>query len=215
VKTAPRRTAEQETGGNVSTRQRILDAAFKSFLKRGYDRTSTLEIATEAKVSKRELYAHFKNKEALFAAGIKHRTDQMRVPLVSPDISSPASLARTLHAYGVSLLTGVTHPHVLAVHRLVIAESMRSPSLATILDREGRQANANALIGLMRAAQARGFLDASDPSQLALVFSSLLWGDLFTRLLLRVEKPPSPDQIERRARDATHAFLELHERPED
>jgi AcrR family transcriptional regulator len=207
-----RKTKEPEADHSAPARQRILDAAFKAFLKRGYDRASTLEIATDAKVSKRELYAQFKNKEALFAAGIKHRTDKMRVPLISPDISSPASLARTLHAYGVSLLSGVTHPHVLAVHRLVIAESMRSPSLATILDREGRQANANALIELMRAAQARGFLDASDPSQLAVVFSSLLWGDLFTRLLLRVEKSPSPDEIDRRAREATRAFLELHER---
>jgi AcrR family transcriptional regulator len=212
VRIAQKQTKEPETDRNASTRQRILDAAFKTFLKRGYDRASTLEIATQAKVSKRELYAYFKNKEALFAAGIKGRTDQMRVPLASPDISSPEALARTLEAYGVSLLSGVTHPHVLAVHRLVIAESVRSPALAAILDREGRQANVNALVELMHSARAKGFLDTGDPAHLASVFGGLLWGDLFTRLLLRVEKSPSPTEIERRAREATRAFLELHAR---
>jgi len=210
VRIAAKQKNEPEPDRGVSTRQRILDAAFKSFLKRGFDRTSTLEIATKAKVSKRELYTHFKNKEALFAAGIRGRTDRMRVPLASPDLSSPAALAQTLEAYGNSLLSGVTHPHVLAVHRLVIAESVRSPALAAILDREGRQANMNALVELMRDAQAKGFTDGADPAHHAAVFSSLLWGDLFTRLLLRVEKSPTPPEIECRAREATRAFLELH-----
>ena len=194
---------------NSSVRQRILDAAFKTFLERGYDRASTLEIATQAKVSKRELYAYFKNKEALFAAGIRGRTDQMRVPLASPDISNPDALARTLKAYGVSLLTGVTHPHVLAVHRLVIAESLRSPELAAILNREGRESNVNKLIELMRHARANKLLDGN-PAHLAAVFSALLWGDMFTQLLMRVRKTPTSAEIETRAREATRAFLELH-----
>jgi hypothetical protein len=41
----------------MTKRERILDAAFASFMKSGYATTSTLEIATRARVSKRELYA--------------------------------------------------------------------------------------------------------------------------------------------------------------
>ena len=193
-----------------SKRERILDAAFGAFLTKGFSGTSTLEIATRAKVSKRELYALFKNKEDLFAAGIKGRTDLMRTPLVSPDLSSAEALKKTLMAYGVSLLTGVTHPHVLAVHRLVIAEAQRAPELAAILDREGRQANVTALAATIRDAQARGLVGPGDPTALAHVFSAILWGDLFTRLLLRVEKEPSRAEIERRAREATATFLVLH-----
>ena len=202
--------AKSDFLASSSTRQRILDAAFKAFLKRGFDRTSTLEIATGAKVSKRELYAHFKNKGALFAAGIRGRTDTMRVPLVSPDLSTPAALEKTLQTFGVSLLTGVTHPHVLAVHRLVIAESVRTPELATILNREGREANVGALAEIIREAQAKDFLGAGDPRDLAAVFTSLLWGDLFNQLLLRVRKEPTGAEIATRARDATRAFLALH-----
>ena len=36
-------------------RQRILEAAFSAFMERGFAETSTLEIATRAKASKREL----------------------------------------------------------------------------------------------------------------------------------------------------------------
>ena len=193
-------------------RQRILEAAFKAFLERGYAGTSTLEIATRAQVSKRELYSHFENKEDLFAAGIRGRTDLMRVPLASPDLTSRAAFARTLIAYGISLLTGVTHAHVLAVHRLAIAESARAPELAEILDREGRQANANALKEVMRGAQARGLLDDSAVGELAGEFSSLLFGDTLTRLLLRAIEPPSAKEITRRAEAATETFLKLHGR---
>ena len=41
----------------TAVRGRILEAAFAAFTKGGYAATSTLEIATRARVSKRELYA--------------------------------------------------------------------------------------------------------------------------------------------------------------
>jgi AcrR family transcriptional regulator len=40
-------------------RERILRAAFLAFMEDGYAGTSTLDIATRAKVSKRDLYANF------------------------------------------------------------------------------------------------------------------------------------------------------------
>ncbi len=43
--------------GEAAILTRILDAAFEAFREKGYAATSTLEIATRARVSKRELYA--------------------------------------------------------------------------------------------------------------------------------------------------------------
>ena len=40
-----------------STRERVLKAAFAVFSSRGFSGASTLEIATRAQVSKRDLYA--------------------------------------------------------------------------------------------------------------------------------------------------------------
>jgi len=49
------------------TRQRILDAAYAQFRRRGYTRVSMDEIAHATKVTKRTLYYHFKSKDALLA----------------------------------------------------------------------------------------------------------------------------------------------------
>jgi AcrR family transcriptional regulator len=48
--------------------ERILDAAFQAFTEDGYAGTSTLDIATRAKVSKRDLYANFASKHAVLVA---------------------------------------------------------------------------------------------------------------------------------------------------
>ena len=49
----------------LSRRERILLAAFGLFMERGYAGTSTLAIASAAKVSKRDLYADFAGNERL------------------------------------------------------------------------------------------------------------------------------------------------------
>jgi len=73
-------------------RARILEAAFASFMRRGFAATSTLDIATQAKVSKRELYAHFKNKQGMLEAGVSARTRRMRTPLDLPKVTTRAAL---------------------------------------------------------------------------------------------------------------------------
>jgi len=50
------------------TRQRILDAAYLLFRRKGYTRVSMDEIAAATTVTKRTLYYHFTSKDALLAA---------------------------------------------------------------------------------------------------------------------------------------------------
>ena len=50
------------------TRQRILDAAYRLFRRKGYVRVSMDEIAAATTVTKRTLYYHFESKDALLAA---------------------------------------------------------------------------------------------------------------------------------------------------
>lgn len=50
------------------TRQRILDAAYVCFRRKGYTRISMDEIASATSVTKRTLYYHFKSKDSLLAA---------------------------------------------------------------------------------------------------------------------------------------------------
>jgi AcrR family transcriptional regulator len=50
------------------TRQRILDAAYVLFRRKGYTRVSMDEIAASTTVTKRTLYYHFESKDQLLAA---------------------------------------------------------------------------------------------------------------------------------------------------
>ncbi len=54
-------------------RDRIVGAAMRAFMELGYAAASTLEIATRAQVSKRELYALLGSKQAMLAACISDR----------------------------------------------------------------------------------------------------------------------------------------------
>ena len=193
-----------------TTRERVLKAAFAVFRKRGFSGASTLEIATRARVSKRDLYALFGSKHAMLAACIKERTARMRQPLELAEPKSRTDVAALLVELGTSILSGVCHPDVLAVHRLAIAESDRAPEIARALDRNGREANHAALADWLAKAQAQGFIGAGDPAAMAAHFLATLWGGLLIQLLLRVREAPNADEIESRARAAAEAMLKLY-----
>jgi AcrR family transcriptional regulator len=195
-----------------SLRERVLKAAFGVFRKRGFSGASTLEIATRAKVSKRDLYALFGSKHAMLAACIKERAARMREPLdlPAPVPQSSAAVAATLVEFGTSVLRVVSHPDVLAVHRLAIAESDSAPEIARTLERNGREANHAALADLLAKAQARGLMGAGDPALMAAHFLAILWGGLLIQLLLRVRDAPGAEEIAARAHAATRALLTLY-----
>lgn len=196
--------------GEPSNRARVLKAAFAVFRKRGFSGASTLEIATRAQISKRDLYALFGSKHAMLAACIKERTARMRQPLELAAPRSGADVAAFLVEFGTSILRVACHPDVLAVHRLAIAESDRAPEIARTLDRNGREANHAALADWLAQAQARGLLGAGDPAAMAAHFLATLWGGLLIQLLLRVREAPTSAEIDARARAATDATLKLY-----
>jgi len=204
------KSANETRPAAVSARQRILRAAFPLFMRRGFAASSTLDIATAAKVSKRELYALFRTKEALLGACITARAEQMRRPVRSVVIEDREGLTQTLIAFGKTVLYEVSAPEVIGVYRLAVAESTHAPKVARLLDQAGRQSNRAALAALLRQAQALNLIAHRDPQELAGRFAALLWEDLLVRLLLRVAKRPTPAEAERRARNAAEEFLRLY-----
>jgi AcrR family transcriptional regulator len=206
--TKPRREASDET----PVRRRILDAAFSAFMESGFAETSTLEIATRARVSKRELYALVGSKQEMLAACIGERAKRLQVPAGLPEPHDREALGRVLEAFGAQLLREVSDPTVIAVFRLAIAEAARAPEVAQALNAIAIETSRAALRGIMTGARSAGLL-GGEPAEMAEQFAGLLWGNLMTRLLLRVDDRPGPDEITRRASDAAAAFLRLHPQP--
>jgi len=204
----------QKSGEETAVRQRILEAAFAAFMKSGYATASTLEIATRARVSKRELYALVGNKQEMLIACIRERAKRLAVPAHLPVLRDRASLAHVLASFGTKLVHEVSDPAVIGVFRLAIAEAVQAPEVARALDSTGREASRAALRKIMSQAQASGLLTGR-PAELGRQFAGLLWRDLMVSILLGVAERPNPRAIARGARDAAAAFLQLHPLPND
>ena len=182
----------EQIAAHKPVRERILSAAFAAFKEHGYARASTLEIATRAKVSKRE------------------RAQRMRLPADWPPLQDRRGLDAALVAFGQVLLREISDPDVIAVFRLAIAEAERSPEVAQALDTHGRQASCAALREMLERAQSAGLLDRTDPGRMVAQFMALLLEDVVMSLALGLAKRPGPSEIQRRSRDAANAFLRLY-----
>src|ERR1700752_4655263 len=170
-------SASPPPGDGDSMRKRILGAAFKSFVEKGYAGASTLEIATRAKVSKRDLYASVGNKQAMLVAGITEPTARMQLQPELPVPRSRQELASILNSYATRLMAEVSHPTVIATFRLAIAEATRSPEIAQALEAAGRNPSRDALTDLFASAQSARVIGAGNPSEMATQYLGLLWED--------------------------------------
>ncbi len=197
-----RKTADDE----ASVRRRILLAAFRAFTEHGYAATSTLEIATRAQVSKATLYALVGNKQAMLAACVSEQAKRLQAPAGLPEPRDRATLARVLSGFGTQLLRELSDPTVIAIFRLAIAEVRQAPEVARAVDSIGAETIRVALQAIMARARSAGLVDG-EPLQMARRFLALLWGDLLLGLLLGVIERPGPQEIARRAREATDALL--------
>src|SRR3981081_67118 len=184
----------QKGGDETAVRERILEAAFAAFTKSGYATTSTLEIATRARVSKRELYALVGNKQEMLIACISARATRLQVPVDFPVPHDRETLAQVLASFGTQLVREITDPTVIAVFRRAIAEAGHAPEVAHALDSIGRETSRAALRQIMARAQASGLLNGR-PAELAEQFGGLLWGNLIVSLLLGVAARPSSREV--------------------
>jgi len=123
TKTAAKQSPK--AAGEIPVRQRLIEAAFSAFMERGFAETSTLEIATRARASKRELYAEFGSKQDVLIACIRERAKRFQMPADLPEPRDRETLARVLTGVGAGHLREISDPAVITVFRLAIAEAVR------------------------------------------------------------------------------------------
>jgi TetR/AcrR family transcriptional repressor of mexJK operon len=152
VTTAAPRPVARPRGGRPSLDEaaklgdRILDAATELLLSQGYGATSVEAVARRARVSKRTLYSRFRDKPALTAAAIRRLIDRHR-PSADAAQSEDADLDAVLERLASRFLNSALDPQVLALHRLIVAESERFPDLAAAVTNAGGRQQAVGLIG--------------------------------------------------------------------
>jgi AcrR family transcriptional regulator len=130
----------KELAGDVKAR--ILDAAQRVFLTRGYQSASLDEIAEVAPASKPTIYAHFEGKEALFEAVV----DRVIDGLTNFDGFAPRgrNVQERLASLGIEVVERFLE-ETIAVTRATIAEADRFPALSRHVHEAGRDRAAAAV----------------------------------------------------------------------
>lgn len=100
---------------NVSRRQQILDAAFRTFISYGFKRTTMADIAQAAHVSRPVLYLEFKNKIDIFRAKFLDMLDET-IGVVEVALDGPEPIADRLALGLVSGTVGALKPIVDTPH---------------------------------------------------------------------------------------------------
>ena len=118
-------------------RQHILDAALAVFCRYGYRKTSMLDIAQAAGMSRAALYLHFRNKEDVFRAG-SERAHATVLAQVAAALAEPGPVFARMEAA------------LLAFQQGLLAEISASPHGEELFD-----ANMTLAAGITLAARAR------------------------------------------------------------
>lgn len=125
----------KELTGEVDTR--ILDAARRVFLLRGFEGASIEEIAEVARSGKRTIYARFEDKRALFTEVVT-RDIVLRMAEFKVEMPRGSTVEERLASAAATLLHWGLDTDRIGLMRLAIAEARRFPDLAATVNRRAR-----------------------------------------------------------------------------
>jgi len=110
----------------------IVDTATRLFISQGYAATSIEQIAAAAGSGKQTIYRRFTSKEALFIEVINRQGQRMTEMAAAAHASGGSPLA-VLRGIGRSMFDFMLEPEMIALHRILIAETARFPELGELV----------------------------------------------------------------------------------
>lgn len=162
--TIRRRAPRPPTRGarSASTRLRIIEAALEAFSAHGYDGAMTRDIAEAAGVQQPLLNYHFGSKDGLWRAAVTQLFGELRASLEGElaqiaALEPPAALAAVLRHF---VLFNAERPQLA---RLMLKEAAAGNARLTWIVDHHLRPSFEAVLTLIRAAQARGVLTGIDP----------------------------------------------------
>ncbi len=186
--------------------QAIVTAARRVFLEQGFSATTMDVIADAADVSKRTVYKHFHNKQALFAAVVRMLCDKVVPPSVDDmeiDTSEPQTVLTQL---AVQILSNIYAREQIALLRVVVTESQGFPELGALMYEQVEHTEALIREYLMTQ-QKKGTIDLPDAELAASQFLGLIKTDLQLQLLFGHRKRVSKSEIQKIAETSVNLFL--------
>jgi AcrR family transcriptional regulator len=156
----PGRLSAEDAAG---LQDRLLDAAFELFTKRGYGDTSMEQIAKDAGASTKTLYSRFANKGEILEAVVRRNIERTVTRHVRSFILQPTEVEprEFLIKFGMQVALASLEAETLGMQRVTFAESVRWPGLRRMY----REVNGGAVNVIERAMllwRAQGKLDFTE-----------------------------------------------------
>lgn len=198
-------SAEPRHDTESPKRQVILAAAGELFMHQGYGATSVDAVARAAGVSKATLYAYFTSKDALFATIVNEAChDNIVVGAFLPEDTTDLQAALT--ALAGRMLRFLLQDRALAIHRVVIAESVRFPELGRAFYDNGPALFRTQFAAWLLRQQDAGRLAIPDADLAADQFVGLLRLGVYLRATLGLARPTDAE-IDATTAAAVRTFL--------
>ena len=190
----------KKLAGEVDTR--ILDAARKMFLKRGFEGASIDEIAEVARSGKATIYARFRDKRALFTEVVTRDVLSRRITEFKAEVPTGSTIEERLTNAASTLLHWGFDGERIALMRLAIAEAGRFPDLASAVGRTARDLSTDLgvrLLGELTQSDELRSLPAFAPERLATTarfFLDLVAVPMLLRALFEVDLKTLDEEID-------------------
>jgi AcrR family transcriptional regulator len=122
-------STEAPNGRRGSSREAIVDAAERLFLRRGFGAVSMDELAEAAGVARRTLYNQFASKEEIFRDMLLRVSRQLEAAF-PPGIETQGDVSNVLRLIARLILDLHKNPGYLGFMRMVVADSRQFPWIA-------------------------------------------------------------------------------------
>lgn len=201
-------TKEEKLKLTEVKRRDILDAAIEEFQLHGYALTSIDRIAERAKVSKRTVYNHFKNKEELFREILNCL---LKVACAANSIvyESKIPLEKQLKFFIKTQINNFSRAETLKLARLVLVELIRSPALSQDAFQEFRGIE-NGLVKWLNHAKLAGKLSFTDTTYVTNQLMGMIKTVAFWPQILENAAPLSAKEIEKQATIISKMFIDFY-----
>ncbi len=156
-------------------RDKIVRAAAKLFLAKGYDSVSINDIIGVVGGSKGTIYSNFGNKEKLFEAVVARMCSDVTIRI---DTRLVGTVDQQLTRIAHSFLSKVLSPQTLCFHRLITSIGRTFPATGRLFYNSGPRTVYQIIAEWITLQQKAGNIrDDEDPHRLAVLFHDMLIGD--------------------------------------
>jgi TetR/AcrR family transcriptional repressor of mexJK operon len=194
---------------DLGKRAAILDAAKRLFANEGFAGASMDEIAAEAGVSKLTVYSHFGDKEALFAAAVRAKCEEML-----PDDLFQQELKGPLRSQLIAIASGffalISSDEAISTHRMMIAPGNGDDPLRKLFWEAGPQRTHDALGAFLQARVQAGELDIADTSRATQQFFALIKGEMHSRMICGLYTKPLRGDVNAHIEATVDMFLRAY-----